>query len=264
MQNALAVVVKVLLFNIVKFSNLNKIIKSGLLPGFFYLASTLQAQTPGYQLKTGLDIGMALGSTTTFATGIYFQHKAKPLPEATILLLDRKDVNRFDRIATYQWHPTAAKVSDGVAVGSVLMYSYFYFNKSTRSDFFQISTVGFQSVLLSQALANAVKPVGRYRPYLYNPDAPMEKKLKTDARMSFFSAHTATVSSACFSFAYAHQLYMPNSKANPYIWSAAVLVPAVQGYLRVKAGKHYPSDVITGYLVGLGSSFLMHQLHKKH
>ncbi|MES2618013.1 MAG: phosphatase PAP2 family protein [Bacteroidota bacterium] len=248
-----------------KFRILNNIIKSGLLPGFFYLTQTLTAQTtPGYQLKSGLDIGMALGSSATFATGLYFQHKEKPLPEATILLLDRKNVNRFDRIATYQWHPTAAKVSDGLAVGSVLMYSYFYFNKSTRSDFFQISTVGFQSVLLSQALANAIKPVGRYRPYLYNSNVPMEKKLTADAKMSFFSAHTATVSSACFSFAFAHQQYMPNSKANRYVWSAAVLVPAVQGYLRVKAGKHYPTDVITGYLVGLGSSFLMHQLHKRN
>jgi len=38
-------------------------------------------------------------------------------------------------------------------------------------------------------------------------------------------------------------------------------LPAIQGYLRVRAGKHFPTDVITGYIVGLGSAWLMHKMH---
>lgn len=234
------------------------------MPGFLCFITFLsQAQTNTYRLRTGQDIALVSGSGLLLGTGLFLQHNTPPLTEPEILKLDRQSINRFDRPATKYWNPGIAKVSDGVAAGSVLMYSYFFFKPETRKDAFKIGFVGFESVLLSQALANIIKPVNRIRPFVYNPDAPMEKKLKADARMSFFSAHTSTVSAACFSFAAAHSYYMPGNKNNRYIWAGAFVVPAVQGYLRVRAGKHYPSDVIAGYLVGLGTSLLMHHLHKQ-
>ncbi len=238
--------------------------KSGFISGFFlFFIFSAQAQNQKhYDLKPGLDIGMAIGSTALFSTTYLLQERVKPLPEATILQLKRSDINAFDRVATYQWDRNAAHISDGLAVGSVLMQSYFYFNKSTRHHSFRIGTVAFQSLMLSQGIANAMKLTLRNRPYLYNDKVAMDQKLKGDSRMSFFSAHTTTVSSMCFSFAYAHNTYMPDSRYKNVIWVSAFTLPAIQGFLRVKAGKHYPTDVITGYLVGLGSSFLMHKLHQ--
>ncbi len=242
----------------------NLIKKSGMVLIFFvFINSNIFAQSNAYQLKTGMDLGIALGSSGVFTSTYLLQKKVQPLPQASILQLNRNSINAFDRIATYQWNPTIAKVSDGVAVGAILMQSYFYFNKSTRTDAFKIGVVSFESFMLSQSIANALKLTKRNRPFLYNPDVPLAYKYKGDARMSFFSAHTTTVSSMCFSFAFTHQYYMPNSKYNKGIWISAFTLPAVQGFLRVKAGKHYPTDVITGYLVGLGSAYLMHQLHKR-
>jgi membrane-associated phospholipid phosphatase len=86
-------------------------------------------------------------------------------------------------------------------------------------------------------------------------------KTTTDARFSFFSAHTTTVSTICFTTAFAYGAYRPDGKYKNLIWASAIALPAVEGYLRVKAGKHFPSDVITGYFVGLGTSYLMHRLH---
>lgn len=236
--------------------------KSGLLSGFFLLlVFHAGAQNGRYGLKPLPDISLATATTTLFAVTYFKQEKVKPLPEATILSLKRSDINSFDRIATYQYNKNVAHVSDGLAVGSVLMQSYFFFNKSTRSESFQIGSVAFQSLMLSQGLANAMKLTLRNRPLMYNEHVPMDEKRKGDNRMSFFSAHTTTVSSMCFSFALAHQTYMPNHPANKAIWISAFTLPAIEGFLRVKAGKHYPTDVITGYLVGMGSSFLMHKLH---
>lgn len=230
--------------------------------GFFlYIVFDSQAQAQRYQLKAGMDIGLATGSAALLTTDYFLQKKVEPLPDATILLLDRKNINSFDRIATYQWDENAAKISDGLAIGSVLMQSYFFFNKQTRSESFKIGTVAFQSLILSQGIVNMAKLTLRNRPYMYNENAPMEEKRSAYGRFSFFSGHTTTVSSMCFSFAFSHQTYLPNSKANNAIWVSAFTLPAVEGFLRVKAGKHYPSDVIVGYLVGLGTSFLMHKVH---
>jgi membrane-associated phospholipid phosphatase len=39
-------------------------------------------------------------------------------------------------------------------------------------------------------------------------------------------------------------------------------VPGVVGYLRYKAGMHFLSDNVLGYLVGMGAGILVPQFHK--
>ena len=46
-----------------------------------------------------------------------------------------------------------------------------------------------------------------------------------------------------------HDFY-PDSNARPYVWASAALIPAVTGYLRIRGGKHYLTDVLVGYGVG--------------
>ncbi len=127
----------------------------------------------------------------------------------------------------------------------------------------KIGLVGYQSLFLGQALANGCKLTFRNRPYMYNPNVSLKEKTEPDGRFSFFSAHTTTVSTLCFTTALAYNTYYPDSKYKTLVWSSAFALPALEGFLRVKAGKHYPTDVITGYLVGLGTSYLMHRLHLK-
>lgn len=216
-----------------------------------------------YSFKAKSDVPLGVSSALVLGSSLYFQEKVKPLTVQQIALLDKSHVNRFDRYACSQWNPGVAKGSDIVAIGSVLLPAYFALNNNTRKDFLPIANVAMQSLLLSQSIANLAKFSKRNRPFMYNSDVSLEHKIIPDARMSFFSAHTTTVSATCFSFAFAHSTYYKDSKANPYIWSTAFILPAVEGYLRVKAGKHYPTDVIVGYLAGLGSSWLMHKMHLK-
>lgn len=235
-------------------------IKPVILLGFFLCFANLKAQYK-YEYKK-FDPYLGSFSAALLGTSFYLQHQVKPLSESYVLNLNRNDVNKFDRVATYQWNPNIAHVSDGLAVGSGLMFLYFCFDKNSKQNVIPIAGVAFQSLLLSQALSNSFKLTLRPRPFLYNPDVEMSKKIKPDSRMSFFSAHTTTVSSLSFSFAYAYQTYNAPGKPNYALWTGAIALPAVEAILRVKAGKHYPSDVICGYLVGFASSFLMHKLHK--
>ena len=74
-----------------------------------------------------------------------------------------------------------------------------------------------------------------------------------------------TTKPAAFTFFIAKVLndYHPNVKddLNTVIWSIAALIPASTGYLRIQAGKHFPSDVIAGYIVGASVGFLIPHLH---
>lgn len=237
------------------------LIKPGILLGFFLCLYNLNAQYR-YKLYSTGDPALAATSIAVFSTAFYMQHRVKPLSESVIMDLKIEDVNRFDRIACRQWNKDIALTSDIMAAGSGLMYLYFLGNEKSRSSAFNIGVVGFQSVMISQALANSFKLSLRKRPYLYNPAVPMSEKLKADSRFSFFSAHTSTVSALSFSFAFAHQTYIAGDRKNIGIWTGAAILPAIEGFLRIKAGKHYPSDVIFGYLAGLASSFLMHRMHK--
>ena len=46
--------------------------------------------------------------------------------------------------------------------------------------------------------------------------------------------------------------YHPDARisAKIGIWAFAASIPAVTGYLRIRGGKHFPTDTIVGYLVG--------------
>ncbi len=261
MPNGLVVVAKVLQYRFGMKFQFIKYIKPGILPGFFLFFCSLQAQY-NYKLHGLKDPLFAGGSSLIFGTSVYLQQQVHPLTETEIRLLDKQNVNRFDRFACQYWSKDIAHISDGVAIGSGLMFIYFAANPESRSGTFAIGTVAFQSLLLTQAFSNACKLTLRNRPYMYNASVDMSVRQKSDGRMSFFSAHTGTVSSLCFSFAYAHATYLNKGKPDKAVFIAAAAVPAIQGILRVRAGKHFPSDVIAGYLIGLGSSYLMHALHK--
>ena len=230
---------------------------SVLLSFFLCLKSSICAQ---YTLKPKADIGLGLGSGLGLTSALYLQQKSPGLTAQQIQTLNVNQVNAFDRFACYQWHPQAAKVSDAIAFGTACLYAYFLVDHSTQKDAVKITAVGLQSVLMTHALSNIFKLSLRPRPYNYNAQVDLHTKMKPDARMSFFSAHTGTVSALSFSFAYAYQTYHPNQK-NISLWAASATLPAIQGYLRVRAGKHFPTDVITGYIVGLGSAWLMHKMH---
>ncbi len=40
-------------------------------------------------------------------------------------------------------------------------------------------------------------------------------------------------------------------------------LPALTGYLRIRAGKHYPSDVLAGYALGALIGYAVPALHRK-
>jgi len=133
-----------------------------------------------------------------------------------------------------------------------------------RDNFDDMALIVFEGALINSALINLSKVVAkRPRPYNYNPDAPLDLKMKKSSRYSFYSGHVATA--AYFSFTTA-QLYSdlhPNGKAKPYIWAAAALIPTTVAYGRMRAGKHFFTDVLTGFIAGTAIALTVPSLHRR-
>ncbi len=226
----------------------------------FFISS---AQESPYELDWNIDGTILGGSFSMCVASLIVEKKQDEISTTEILILNSSDVNSFDRFATRQKSHSfeltshALLLSSGVAPFSLLA------TKKTRKDFLTIGVMGLETFLLTYGFTNINKvAVLRERPLLYNPSFSFEEKLEKDNRYSFFSGHTSVTASSFFFTAKVLTDYYPNSKWKPFIWTIAAIVPAITGYARVRAGKHFPTDVIVGYLVGAGTGILIPHIHK--
>ena len=100
------------------------------------------------------------------------------------------------------------------------------------------------------------KIVNRERPFNKYPDYISNKTYKTIKDPSFPSGHTSIAFSLASSLSLQYNKWYVAIPA--YAWAGTV------GYSRMELGAHYPSDVIGGALVGIGSSYLTHTLNNKY
>lgn len=218
--------------------------------------------TSPYKLSLAVDIPLGTNAIGLLGTS-YLLGTTHSLPsQESILKLDRNSINKFDRGATYQNSKTCGYISDATMYAAIALPLLHLINPNSRKDFGKIAVMTAEVFALNIAVTNLFKEtIHRPRPLVYNPDVPMAKKLKKDNFKSFFSGHTSTVSSMSFFFAATYATYNPNSKLKPVVWSLCAALPILTGVLRYKAGKHYWTDVITGYLVGAAIGVAVPYLH---
>ena len=224
---------------------------------------TAQSTSP-YELnkkKETVFLGVGLG---TYAIAGILELKTNPLSEADIFALDRATINSFDRNATFNFSSRAKKASDYFKYSSYALSSLLLLNKNIKTDAKTIVILYAEAFAITGGITGMTKRLAlRPRPFNFNELVPLTDKQKNSARYSFFSGHASTTATNCIFAAKVFSDYFPKSKWKPWIWSVAILTPAATGYFRVRAGKHYPSDVITGTLVGGAIGFLVPHLHKK-
>lgn len=233
---------------------------------FFFLIPVfnLQAQFESpYQCTKKKDAIIYTIGSAGLGLGYYLHTKAPILNVEEVQLLDKNSINRFDRIATSYSSLTAKKASDVFFYTAIAMPSLFAFSKKMRKDVKSISLIYGETLFLTVGVtAITKKTVLRNRPFVYNSDFDISLKLDKNARFSFFSGHASVVAASSFFTAKVFSDYHPDSKWKPVVWGAAATIPAITGYLRVRAGKHFPTDVITGYAVGSIIGILVPQIHK--
>ena len=171
--------------------------------------------------------------------------------KSTLNQLNRDSVNAFDRSGTRQNSQVAGYLSDAALYASVALPLLQLIPKNSRKDFGKVAAISAETFVVNLAFTELLKEtVKRKRPLLYNPDVPLDKKYKKDNFKSFYSGHTSTVSAMSYTFAEMYADYNPHSKLKPMVWSMCAAFPLLTGFLRYKAGKHFWSDIITGYVAG--------------
>lgn len=205
------------------------------------------------------------GGAGLYGLSLFLTKDVKPLtPEGVRLLQGQRDeIWGIDRWVTRQWSPSAQRVSDGFLFGSPVLPFTLLLDKNTDHKFGRHALIALEGLVVNAAFMQLAKSgIRRPRPFVFNPDAPLPPKLKRDARLSFFSGHTSTVASMSFLSARLYTDLNPDGKHDTLAWAAASVIPAVTAYLRVRGGKHYLTDVLVGYAVGVAIGLVVPRLHR--
>ena len=228
----------------------------------------LPAQSP-FTLNPDLEPRLTLGSLALNGGVVFWEKGLEPLSLDSILLHSNSQVNAFDRIATTNWRPQVSKISDAVLYSSVVLPLTLGLENQMSQSYGDISVLWLQTLSLNFLVTNLTKViVKRKRPYTYHPDHDLRRrinaseKVRRNARLSFFSGHTSTTAAMTFFTAQTYNDFYPDSNSRYVVWASSALIPAAVGFMRVHAGKHYPSDVIVGYLVGAAIGILVPRLHR--
>jgi hypothetical protein len=216
-----------------------------------------------YKFRFGVDIPIGLITLGTGGTGLILHKKKLPLTADQVAMLQPSSVNKFDRNAIYQHSRAAAITSDVFQYTAMASPAFLFIDKDIRRDWKTVMPIWMETFALTSALTIFTKEiVHRNRPYVYS-DYYNGNKFSKDATSSFFSGHTSITAASTYFIAMVYSDYHPHSRWKPLVWTGAAILPALTGLTRYKAGKHYWTDVITGYAVGALVGTLTPYLHRR-
>jgi membrane-associated phospholipid phosphatase len=215
-----------------------------------------------YVLEKGIDIPLTISAGIIALLGSYRLSEMEPKNEN----YKTSDLFIWDRPFAGVWNSKADKISDALtvlgfaplAIGAV---SYFK-NDIKGSELGALSLMFVQSMAFQSGLNLIVRSSQLWpRPFLLG-DKGGDDRLKGQAYGSFYSGHASAAFSVAVFTSYWFQNTYSSSKYTPYIWASSLTLATTVSVLRVAAGKHYPTDVIVGALMGSLVSFSILKIHE--
>ncbi|MCP5062929.1 MAG: phosphatase PAP2 family protein [Ignavibacteriae bacterium] len=176
--------------------------------------------------------------------------------------LSRDDINSFDQSTTNNYSEDDAHISDIVVATCLAAPLTLFLSEEIREDFGTVGVMYLETLLLATFTPSFGKSLGRIRPYAYNEDAPLDRKMNSDTKSSFWSGHTSWAFSSAVFFATVYSDYYPDSKWKPYVWGGSLLAASAVGYLRYSSGAHFPTDVLVGATVGSAIGYFIPYIYR--
>lgn len=219
-----------------------------------------------YHLDTGRELALA-GSTAL--AGAWVWHRAErvaPLSAAELADLRVADLPAFDRVATRQWSPGAKQLSDVLRLGLTVAPLALLLDTGAGMSGGELLLMYGQTVGLTETVTGALKlGTARVRPLAYNPDPRIDDRLRRSryARRSFPSGHTSAAFAGAVFIGEVHARLHPDRPSRHWVRGGGLALAALTGYARVRAGHHFPSDVLAGAAVGSLVGWLVPRLHER-
>lgn len=225
-----------------------------------------------YELKLKKELlytGLGLGAFTLYELE---KSSKKTLTANYINNLDKSNVNQFDRRTINNWDPDKNKLRESfepaiciaATTGTALAGLKFNSSNSSFNKMLTLGTMYAEGFLITWGMKKCSKIyIDRNRPYLYNENIPIEKKLNSENNQSFYSGNAALM---FYNTAFITKVYrdlFPNSKFRYVILGLGLTWSTYSGWLSVKSGKHYMTDVIAGAIIGATTGYLIPKLHLK-
>jgi membrane-associated phospholipid phosphatase len=212
-------------------------------------------------------IGVGL-SANYIGEGLVF-HKEE-LSRLEIQALNKDIINGIDSWA-FEQDPSKkdvfANYSNYILASTVVLPVFLMFDKQIRQDWFDVLLMYVETMSITPNIYEW-SPLGvtfqnRIRPIAYYDQLTYDQRKSANNRNSFYSGHTAVVAASSFFMAKIYCDYNPGIGDNKYLlYGAAMIPPLIEGYYRVKAIAHFPSDVLVGLGVGALCGIIIPELHR--
>jgi len=176
-----------------------------------------------------------------------FTHQTQNLDFSMLITINKKEYPNLDismRITSKSVYPLLI-----AAPGSLLLTGYVTKDKMMMRNGVKTGLAIGLNVLLTSGLKYAIN---RPRPFAQYPNDILKR---TNAGLySFPSGHTSSA------FAMATALSLSTKKW--YVAVPSYAYACAVGYSRMRLGVHFPTDVLGGMVLGIGSSLLVFQIDK--
>lgn len=221
-----------------------------------------------YHLDPVRDGAVILGTGVLSYMGIQQMAGQTSLDQQSVLALNMGSVAPFDRLALrVDWgdRQGAQNRSDVLLRLSIVAPTLLGLDKRVRQEWKPLMAMYVEAMLVNCSVQGwMANSVGRYRPITYVPEADPDVRTDPANRNSFFSGHTSTVATSAFFMAKVMDDLHPELGGKRWwLYGAAAVPTLLTGYYRVKAAKHFPSDVLVGAGFGALVGVLIPELHKR-
>lgn len=217
-----------------------------------------------YVYKPAIDIPLTAGTAGLTLYNFSQIYSKERISEATLMSLDPEDVGAFDRSAAGNYDEKAEEISDYMFYGAIpLPLIAFAFDREISKDYHIVSLLYLEAMSLTGVTYSSSQQLNdRRRPWAYSEKAPLSTRTSGSTKNSFMAGHPALVATATFFLAKVYADYHPDSDFKWVLYAFAGASTYYNSYLRVEAGRHFPSDAIAGSIVGIASGILVPHFHK--
>jgi membrane-associated phospholipid phosphatase len=154
----------------------------------------------------------------------------------------------------------AARTSDSLIAITIATPVAAAIGQGVTPRFLNMGVV-YAETLSANLLVNALSKVIFRRPRPYTYRFLDDSGANEDWYVSFYSGHSSTAFSTAVAGSYLFAESAQNRTSRVVMWGAELTLASATAMLRVRAGKHYYSDVIVGMLMGVGIGIGVPVLH---
>lgn len=200
-----------------------------------------KAALPAYEMAGVLTGALGIGVSEYYKADLVPQEPRWKTPPA----MDASVRNA----AVWSNTKLAATMSDVLLFG-IIPAAAFISPLATNHDYGRAALTIAEAAVVTGAITQIAKfSVARGRPFAYYGN----DYSSPDSKLSFFSGHTSYSFALCLSSAMLLSERYP--QYNAVIYTVALLLAALPGYLRIAADKHYFTDVLAGAAIGSGVAY---------